>query len=335
MSYEQDVKRRQSLFRKTLLSDADCQVSDASRRHGHVLPLGRENQSLYPLTREMAIEFIDDRRIKWWQQAVVGDTGNSPSHNLASSQVCCINYFLPLAQMPSALTDLIRGIDDDVYEILPIRDPDDHQSFVELEWVGYEGPLEPVRISRGEYQTSVDAFVVARTVAGKNRAYLIEWKYSEGKKYLNGPFLGEGKQGETRRKWYLHLFEQDDSPFHRDASYEWFLYEPYYQIMRLFLLAAKTVREGVTLDLPVHEARVLIICPEANETYRTVAPAIHRRGLFENCQTVQEAIRSGLKIPEHFRIVDQETLTGKLRDRAGNPQELEGWLQYQSERYGW
>ena len=37
---------------------------------------------------------------------------------MASSQVACVNFLLPLARIPSALLAIIRAIDDDVRAIV-------------------------------------------------------------------------------------------------------------------------------------------------------------------------------------------------------------------------
>ena len=64
--------------------------------------------------------------------------GTRPTRNMASSQIACVNFHLPLIDIPEALLATARALDDDVTHIVPIRD----QSPVELEWIGLNHALE-------------------------------------------------------------------------------------------------------------------------------------------------------------------------------------------------
>ena len=91
-------------------------------------------------------------------------------------------------------------------------------------------------MSRGANNTSIDALVVARGSRGRT-AYLIEWKYCE--EYLHPADKGLGSPGTTRRSRYAPLFAAADSPIEGAAVLDEFMFEPFYQIMRMHLLAAK------------------------------------------------------------------------------------------------
>ena len=63
---------------------------------------------------------------------------------MVSSQVACVNFLLPLAEIEGAILAVIRAIDGDVTSIANIE----HQgnlSPVEFEWIGLGGPLEKGR----------------------------------------------------------------------------------------------------------------------------------------------------------------------------------------------
>ena len=95
---------------------------------------------------------------------------------MASSQIACVNFLLPLIEVPEALPAMLRAVDDDVTGIMPIEDRHT-RSPVELEWIGLRHALEgPTVTTRGVNSTNVDAFMIARTLSGR-RAYLMEWKY--------------------------------------------------------------------------------------------------------------------------------------------------------------
>ena len=48
---------------------------------------------------------------------------DGPTRNLASSQVACVNFLLPLARRPAALLALVRQLDPEVVAVEPIPDP--------------------------------------------------------------------------------------------------------------------------------------------------------------------------------------------------------------------
>ena len=159
---------------------------------------------------------------------------------MASSQVACVNFLLPLAGIPGALAAVLGSIDRDVRTVVKIR-YEGNSSEVEFEWIGLGNSLEGTT-TRGANATSIDAFLVAETDSSLRRAYLIEWKYAE--QYLSTrPTL---KGGVTRRLRYGHLYRASSSSFDLEAapSLEEFLYEPFYQIMRQRLLADRMVKES-------------------------------------------------------------------------------------------
>ena len=207
---------------------------------------------------------------------------------------------------------------------------------MEFEWLGTPRSLEG-GVTRGAQNTSVDAFLVAETVSGYRRAYLIEWKYAEQYQSTKPAFKGDGKSGNTRRTRYAGLFHAPNSAFNPDADPELddFLYEPFYQIMRQRLLADRMVRER---ELDVDEARVVVVVPEDNWAYRAVksdravtSPLLARR--FPCLDTVEEVMRASLRNPDaQFRMVPPSLLLdGVVRSL---PDETVEWARYWKERYG-
>ncbi len=205
------------------------------------------------------------------------------------------------------------------------------KSLVEFEWVGWCTPLEPVRITRGANQTSVDATLVAHTKSG-TRAYLLEWKHIE--KYLRPEFKGAGRKGQTRMERYLHLFKAPDSPFASDAEFELFLEEPFYQIMRQLLLSQKIVQGGFTQSLRVDEAKVVVVCPRGNTDYRRVASGTKMASAYPDSDLVIDVVRANLKDPSRFEMVAPERIVSLLR-QSDDSGDLTEWLTYHQDRYGW
>lgn len=331
------ARQQMAEFRRTLSHGANSPMDDKGKRHGHLLAHGHEEENLIPELRgeSGAKTFFRDRAIKWWTNARSGDrpTGSDyegPTRNLASSQVSCVNFLLPLGSIDGALLEFIRAIDDDVIEIDTIVDQAGRRSPVEFEWVGWDKPLEGGRITRGANQTSVDALIVGGTSRGR-RAYLLEWKYCE--ECLHPEDKGLGLSGVTRRSRYESLFSASDSPFKSDASLDDFLFEPFYQIMRMHLLGATMIRSGVAPVLPIDEARVVVVCPEANEDYRTVVSTLPLARRFSDRADVESVVRASLREPESFSVVGQEHIVAHLRRKM--PVALKNWLRYHELRYGW
>ena len=207
-SFGAAARRRQAEFRKsspTISESAKSPSDDKGRRHGHLLALGCEDENLYPPLRGEtgARRFFRERRIKWHRSARSGDTPgeDGPTRNMASSQVACVNFMLPLAGIPGAMAAALRAIDSDVRDVVNICH-EGRVSAVEFEWIGCKRSLEG-GTTRGANNTSVDAFVIADTGA-KRRAYLMEWKYVE--EYGGAEDKGAGDAGTTRRCRYDALY---------------------------------------------------------------------------------------------------------------------------------
>ena len=333
--FGEKARKQQAWFREhssTISCGGRSPTDDKGRRHGHLLSHYFEHENLYPGLRgeDGALKFFEDRGIKWHRTGRSGDTrgGQGPTRNLASSQVACVNFLLPLREIPGALKAVARAIDDDVEDIVAICH-EGRKSTVEIEWVGLSGPLEEgAAATRGANVTSVDAFMVAKTNTGRRRAYLMEWKYVE--EYRVGDDKGKGKPGATRRGRYDHLYRADHSSFDSRIPMNELLYEPFYQIMRLRLLADRMVKER---ELCVSEARVVVVVPKCNTPYRNkiTSPCLTER--FPDLETVEEVVKATLKESDRaFATVSPEMLLGAVERECGNASS--DWVAYQRERYG-
>ena len=341
-AFERTAKRRQHTFRdesSSISAGAKNPVDAKGMRNPHLLALGHEEENLYPGIRGVggAVDFLAQRNIKWWKSARSGDdTGvEGPTRNMASSQVACINFLLPLAGIPGALASVLQVLDGDVSAVVDISH-EGHTSLVEFEWLGIPRSLEGGS-TRGANNTSVDAFLVAELVSGGRRAYLLEWKYVEQYHTTKPAFKGDGRAGDTRRLRYAEPFRTEYSAFNPDAvpDLDDFLYEPFYQIMRQRLLADRMVQQR---ELDVDEAKVVVVVPEENLAYRTVgsgrtvtSPPLACR--FPHLETVEAVMRASLKEPGvQFSMATPSALQdGVVR---GLPDETAKWANYWRERYG-
>ena len=298
------------------------------QRVGHLLAHGYEEENLYPGLRGDGggLEFFRERGIKWHRSGKAGDASgvNGPTRSLASSQVACVNFLLPLCQISGALASVVRAIDDDVEDVVEIHH-EGRTSPVEFEWIGLNHPLEEdAPRTRGSNVTNVDALLVASTIVGL-RAYLMEWKYTEA----DSSYKGKGRSGETRRRRYTPLYYADYSSFDDQVPMEEFLYEPFYQIMRFRLLADRMIERK---ELGVSDAKVVVVVPQENTTYREriTSPLLARR--FPELRTVEEVVKATLKRSDGFVAIDASTLVDAVGRECGDASSE--WDAYQRERYG-
>ncbi len=338
-SFENCEKARQANFRKssdTISCRGQKTPTDISRPY--LLPLGCEEDNLYPSIRgpNGAHQYFEDREIHWWSHAASGDPGGLPTRNMASSQIACVNFLLPLIGIDGALTAVLHAIDDDVKDVVLINhrgitNPRRTTSPVELEWIGVDGPLEKdAPATRGAMNTSVDAFMVAETATGR-RVYLLEWKYTES--YRRGQNLGKGRLA-TRLSRYCELYDCKSSSFKGggEIPIAELFYEPFYQLMRLRLLADRMVDKGEG-ELKVAEAKVVVVVPEGNTAYREriTSPGLCKR--FHEQKKVSDVFRATLKLPEDaYGIVCPSGLVAAVERECGDS--ASEWVKYQRERYG-
>ena len=299
------------------ISDRGRSLSDSKgQRHGHLLALGCEEENLYPALRgeDGALKFFRERGIKWHRTHRSGDTPqvDGPTRNMASSQVACVNFLLPLCEIPGALSAVARAIDGDVNDAVNLCH-EGRESPVEFEWVGLGRSLEgDTAPTRGANATSIDALIVADTASGR-RAYLVEWKYVE--EYRIGEDKGEGPSGETRRRRYAHLYNDENSAFNGIVPMDELLYEPFYQIMRLRLLADRMVAEK---EFGISDARVVVVVPQENVAYRERITSPPLAGRFPKLKMVEEVVRATLKQPDAmFATVSASTLADAVERECG------------------
>ena len=108
-SFGNAVRRRQAHFRDTsptISEQGRSPWDDQGRRHGYLLAVGHEDENLYPSLRGAsgARRFFKWRGIRWH-----GSDG--PTRNMVSSQIACVNFLLPLADIPGAVAAAVRAID--------------------------------------------------------------------------------------------------------------------------------------------------------------------------------------------------------------------------------
>jgi hypothetical protein len=327
---------RQAEFKRSLSAAAQALVDDHCRRHPFLLAGGSEEENLYPGLRGPggAKSYFADRRIQWWRSARSGDPpGNrGPTRNMTSSQVACINLFLPLLQERATLAAMLRSLDPEIVDVAPVPytapNGRSESSLVELEWTGRKGTLEG-RGSRGSRATSADACVIGVTSAGARRLFLFECKYTESYTTRAG-WRGDGPRGDERRRCYGTKYGSQDSCLSGAAPLDEVLYEPFYQIVRLGLLADAARADT---EMGLSDSRVIVVCPEGNTAYRDRITSPGLRHRFPDVTTVGDVASRLWRDEAGVAIVDPGKLVDVVREDAGAP--MHDWSYYLKERYGW
>jgi len=277
--------------------------------------LDTRGPNLAPSIRGAAETYFKDRGIVWHRHT---------SHGL-SSQVCCLNFLMPLAEHPGMLSALVaRALDIEAPEMLPVEDgPHGRPWYVGFEWIGgadHLGEWRGGKASRGANATSADAVVRFRS-EGRVETLLIEWKYTEA---YGARLSGGETAAKTRSERYSSMMFAPVGPLKPDTNLPLsaFFYEPFYQLLRQQMLAFRMQAAG---EDGAERVRVLHISPAGNTALHAVtSPALARRGA-----DAFEVFRSLLVRPEDFVPRSTEALFNPLIDAP----DAGGWGEYLRDRY--
>jgi hypothetical protein len=247
---------------------------------------------LYPIAHDYFAGDAERSAITW----------HTHSNHALSSQVCCLNFLMPLARDRDRVAEFISAalnIADVEVEAVETG-PDGRDWFIGFEWTGsgnYLGEQIGDRpVQRGSNSTSADAFVRFRH-EGKRHGVLIEWKYTEA----YGPALPDRRRpdgsggNETRRARYGAITFVPAGPIKNDQGLqlEDFFWEPFYQLMRQQLLAHQMEKHG-----EADRVMVLHLSPRGNhKLHRVTAPRLRELGLGDDAFAV---FRSLLASPNRF-----------------------------------
>jgi hypothetical protein len=224
--------------------------------------------NLAPEIQDCAPRYFGKNQIQW----------HTHCNHALSSQVCCLNFLMPLAEKPHLLSKLVmNAIGGDLVEMVPVETgPDGQPWYVGFEWIGLEDYLNESnrdgKRSRGANATSADAIIRFRR-SGVSETLLIEWKYTESYGVPTDP-----KGNATRIARYENIAFDPDGPVRADLDLklEELFYEPFYQLLRQQMLAFRMQRAR---ECDADLVRVLHIAPNGNETLKNVtAPALRRFG---------------------------------------------------------
>jgi hypothetical protein len=224
--------------------------------------------NLAPSIQDGAQDYFERYRITWHQHA---------NHGL-SSQVCCLNFLMPLATRPDLLAKVVGHVLGIAPPQMEVIEPGAFGEpwFVGFEWIGranYLGEWPGSGVAtRGANATSADAVVRFRH-EGRTETLLIEWKYTES---YGQPIPPSGNA--TRISRYADKAFAPDGPIRADLGLTVadFFYEPFYQLLRQQMLAQRMERAR---EDGADRVRVLHISPTGNRSLHAVtAPAFQKLG---------------------------------------------------------
>ena len=337
------IRRSQKVFGKTA-GKMEGTYNDI--KYPFCLPDNLSAHNLHESIRKDAIDYFRLRSIPWHDGKPYKDpesdafnkSGN-PSNHSCCSQSQCVNVLYPFRRDPEALRKLLVHIGFDVSACLPILDDHgEHDAFVGFEWIGahnylmeYKGsrPARCQERTRGANFTSADFIIRLKETDGKIHLILGEWKYTED--YKNTKSKALGSSGTTRLSIYRPHIKDSGLRIPRKTKLEDLLFEPFYQMMRLQLLAAAMEKpvpgeHGGEMDSDI--VSVLHVSPAANEGLRNTITSPALKSFGNNIYEVWEQIA-----PEgRFRHLDSEKLIYFATSEA-MPAGYEKWAEWMRQRY--
>jgi len=293
---------------------------------------GHSAENLHASFREDAIAYFRERRI-CWHDGFPDRYGNGrglPSNHLCCSQSACVNCLWPLTRRPDVLAQVFRPFLPDLAEVLPFEAdeplPDGTRPFLVFEWIGTQNYLGEVgNRRRGANATSADFAFRFRRYDGRIQLVLGEWKYTE---FYSSK---EPNPNPTQLRVYRQAFRHWKTLQPKLPNYRSFFVEPFYQLMRLTLLAqameqARLDGEG---EMEADVVSVVTVVPKADREYtdRFTSPAFARYG-----RTVGSAW-AHLAPADRFTSIAAESLLTVIEQVA--PEPVRPWSDYLITRYGW
>jgi hypothetical protein len=332
MTFRDTEKKRYHDLKGTLFS-AEAQEPGTYRGKPRPFCLadGHSPENLYEGFREDAITYFRERGITWHdgRPDEYGNGRGLPSNHLCCSQSACVNALWPMTQDPELLACVFRPFFPKLADALPIEAdaplPDGSKPYLAFEWIGTERYLGERARTRGANATSADFVFRFRRYDGRVHLVLGEWKYTE----YYGRKTSPPKQ--VQLDTYRQMFKRWKAACPRLPNYQDFFAEPFYQLMRLTLLAQEMERarsQGAG-EMGAEVVSVLVVAPKANREYRerfTVA-SFERFG-----RTVSKAW-ANLAPRDRFLSISTESLLTVIEQAA--PEPLSDWRDHLLARYGW
>jgi hypothetical protein len=322
-------KYRDPEFKQALFSK-DAQARGTYKGHAYDFCLADTHsaENLHQSFRDEAIAYFASRHIRWHDGH---GSKMLPSSHLCCSQSCCVNFLFPMQSNDRLLAAVFKAIYPEMRMPLPMAAGDINAEgglpYLSFEWIGLTDYLgetrrKPGRRTRGANYTSADfAFRFQRT-DGQIQIVLGEWKYTE--------YYGHEDKGtnQTRLDNYAEAFRRLPGVFicKDQELYRGLFFEPFYQLMRLQLLAQEMEANH---EMGADIVTVLHVHPAANKefTERVTSEYLSVRYPGQDVMGIWKQLVDQIK----FRTISVENLL-QLIGKARLLADL-AWVDYLQTRY--
>lgn len=293
MTYRKDhFERVEHLIKDGIVFNNDA-GNGVYRGKPYSFILQNSDNNIYAPNREEILEYFSGNDVSWWG-------GKKPTSHPLSSQIACLNHLFPIRQDADAILGIIKQIDPEIAEALPILSDKFLPAYVQFESVSDADHLNELLSTRGSNCTSVDALIYGRRSNGSKVIFSVEWKYTE---VYENEDKAKGERGVTRKHRYTALINQSKQLSVSDHSI--FYFEPFYQLMRQTLWAEQMIAfkesETVQADDFIH---VHVIPKENRDLLNKIYPCSGKE--------MEPTWRSCLVNQDKYRIVTPEKLLEPL-----------------------
>jgi len=262
------------------------------------------DENLHESIRHEAKYYFKENEIAWWKYG--NNSDRNPTNHLVSSQIQCLNHLFALRKDKESMLKLAQLFDPEIDDVLPtIGDKD--SGYIAFEFIYENAKLlneDDYGSKRGEYCTSIDAFIIAKH-KGEKVLLPIEWKYTESYFECTNKALEPGK-GKTRQIRYNQLIKKSAQlKSVDDLAPSCYYYEPFYELMRQSLLAEQMVNSGVASDF-LH----ILVVPSENKDLLDKSYTFTK----DNLQTTW---RNCLSDQSKFKIIDSKQIRQLIENLPG------------------
>ncbi len=326
---DREKERYKELKRKLFSNEAQDEGNYRGRSRFFCLADEYSYENLFSGIRDSAITYFLIRGIPWHDGL---KRSHLPSNHLCCSQSCCINFLFPLVKRPDIIKAIFSRYYPEFATSLPLTGDkpltDGTYPFIAFEWIGTrdylgEAKRKGMPRTRGANFTSADFAFRFRRKDGKIQIVLGEWKYTEDYRSLD-------KGIKARKQNYNLAFNRHGGVFKQRGEdlYGALFFDPFYQLMRLQLLAQEM---ELSREMDADVVSVLHICPEANREFRDRVTSPYLANTFPGKGTLE--IWKELVPQNKSKSISVEDLLNTILRRT-KTDDWE-WADYLKVRYGW
>lgn len=279
-TYEMEQQKHQELFRKSITNKGFKYILDDNER----------DRNLYNWQDESSVQrvknYFKENKIKWWNCPLDAPKGQKPeginiTRHLVSSQLSCINHLFYIKHDKNAVLSIINGISGmpvKFKDVMNIPCDKGTDNYIAFEVVASKDYLHEKCLKRGEYCTSVDAFVYALDENNERWLIPVEWKYTETYERNDLSIESDPKKepcneskGKTRLSRYCNIDGDNlignskQLKSLMDYKHSIYFQEPFYQLMRQTLWAECICQNKDEKVLPAEHFVHIHVCPTENK----------------------------------------------------------------------